>query len=118
MPTMTEEMNVAIEELVMNIIDDYYGWTARGKDELSEVNKEMIDRFNKGVRFEVGNKYIKVIQGGSVWGFVVNTDNDKKFRKGDILKAAGWKAPARNKPRGNVIDGGYSIHWTGPHYLV
>ena len=54
---------------------------------------------------------------GCVWGFVVNTDDDKKFRKGDILKAAGWNAPARNKARGNVVDGDYNIQWTGPNYL-
>jgi len=52
-----------------------------------------------------------------VWGFIVNVDDDKKFRKGDILKPAGFNAPARNKPRGNVIDGGYTIRWTGPEYL-
>ena len=56
--------------------------------------------------------------GGSVWGFIVNTDNDKKFRKGDILKAAGYNAPARNAARGNILDGGYCIQWTGPLYLV
>ena len=27
---------------------------------------------------------------GGVWGFVVNTDDDKKFKRGDILKAQGW----------------------------
>ena len=55
--------------------------------------------------------------GGSAWGCVVNTDNDKKFKKGDILKCAGYSAPARNAARGNVLDGGYNINWTGPLYL-
>ena len=41
----------------------------------------------------------------------------RKFKKGDVLKAAGFNAPARNAPRGNVLDGGFSIRWTGPLYL-
>ena len=40
-----------------------------------------------------------------------------KFKKGDLLKAAGFNAPARNAPRGNVLDGGFNIRWTGPLYL-
>ena len=42
---------------------------------------------------------------GSVWAFIVKED-DGKFKKGDILKAAGGNAPAKNSPRGNVLDGG------------
>ena len=66
-----------------------------------------------------GTKYIKILSnnGGSAWGFVVNTDTDKKFKKGDILKCAGYKAPARNAARGNVLEGNYPINWTGPVYL-
>jgi hypothetical protein len=55
---------------------------------------------------------------GSVWGFVVNTDDDVRFKKGDVLKPAGFNAPARNAARGNVLEGGFSISWTGPHYLI
>ena len=66
-----------------------------------------------------GSKYIKILRdnGGSAWGFVVKTDTDKKFKKGDILKCAGYSAPARNKARGNVLEGNYPINWTGPLYL-
>ena len=49
--------------------------------------------------------------------FVVNTDDDKLFKRGDVLKAAGFNAPARNAPRGNVLNGGFNINWTGPEYL-
>ena len=54
---------------------------------------------------------------GQVWGFVVGVDNDPKFKKGDVLKAAGYNTPARNAPRGNVLEGGFNINWTGPEYL-
>ena len=109
--------------LIENIKEDYLNWTTRcGGRELSDINKTMIAEFNDGLTYKTGSKYIKVITrsaggGGSVWGFVVNTDNDKKFKKGDILKAAGWAAPARNAARGNIVDGGYVINWTGPLYL-
>jgi len=42
---------------------------------------------------------------------------NKKFKKGDLLKAAGFNAPARNAARGNVLEGGFTIRWTGPEYL-
>ena len=113
--TMKNEMTV----LIANIKKDYFDWTMGcAKGTLSEINKTMIAEFNEKLTYKVGSKYIKVInEGAGVWGFVVNTDNDKKFRKGDILKPAGWAAPARNKARGNILDGGYTIRWTGPLYL-
>jgi len=69
------------------------------------------------ITIKEGTKYIKIIKDGSVWGFIVNTDKDKKFKYGDILMAAGYNAPARNKARGNIFEK-YSVAWTGPHYLV
>lgn len=78
--------------------------------------------------FEVGHKYIKVIESNqwqrSVWGFINLTEftNKKgiKFRVGDVLKAAGWRTPALNAPRGNLFDG-YEIvgmRKYGPDYLI
>ena len=112
-------MNTEMTALIENIKKDYFDWTMGcAKGTLSEINKTMIAEFNEKLTFKTGSKYIKVInEGAGVWGFVVNTDNDKKFRKGDILKPAGWAAPARNKARGNILDGGYTIRWTGPLYL-
>ena len=116
-------MNNEMTALIENIKTNYFDWTtrcadAKGRTTLSEINEKMIAEFNEKITYKTGSKYIKVFtEGGSVWGFVVNTDNDKKFKKGDILKAAGYNAPARNAARGNIIDGGYTIRWTGPLYL-
>ena len=115
---MNYEMTNAIHELMNTIKSYYYRFTSRnGKHELTEINKRMIDDFNAGLRFEEGRKYIKVIAGSGVWGFVMKED-DKKFKAGDILKAAGWATPARNKSRGNVLAQDFSwVQWTGPAYL-
>jgi hypothetical protein len=119
------DMTVAVEVLVEAIKTDYRDWmnrsfgglAAKREDglEYSETNRDMIERFEKNLRVEEGKKYIKIIQGGSVWGFVVK-DNGPQFKEGDILKAASWASPAKNAARGNVFNG-YSIAWTGPHYL-
>lgn len=58
----------------------------------------------------------------SSYCFIVLRDFEtrgKQWRKGDILKAAGYKAPAFNRARGNVISDDYGIAtWSGPGYLV
>ena len=116
-------MNNEMNTLIANIKKDYFDWTtgcaaADGRCILSDINKKMIAEFNDKLTYKMGSKYIKVFKlDGGVWGFVVNTDKDKKFKKGDILKAAGYAAPARNAARGNILDGGYTIRWTGPLYL-
>tara|TARA_Y100000022_G_scaffold188866_1_gene187566 strand:- start:708 stop:1052 length:345 start_codon:yes stop_codon:yes gene_type:complete len=114
-------MQKQIETLLETIKTDYFNWTSRnGTRELSDVNKKMIAEFNSELGYSEGKKYIKITKnnGGSVWGFVVATDNHKKFKKGDILKAAGFNAPATNAARGNIFEDEYSVTWTGPRYLV
>ena len=110
-------MNVALEMLVEAIKSDYRNWMLRD-DEYTNTQKKMIADFEAGLGFTEGKKYIKITKdnNGSVWGFVVKADGPK-FKAGDILKAAGWNAPATNAARGNVFDG-YEIRWTGPNYLV
>lgn len=77
--------------------------------------------------YTIGKKYIKIVEcreghPNSVWGFI-NVGN-KKFQVGDVLKAAGWAAPALNAPRGNILEGyevgvAYKTHRVfGPDYLV
>ena len=113
------DFEAKVEALIENIKKDYYRWKDSGKKELDEISYKMIARFNDGLKWEMGKKYVRITtESGAVWGFVVAVDDDKKFKKGDILKPAGWKTPARNAARGNIVEGGYSINWTGPNYLI
>jgi hypothetical protein len=110
-------MNDAMTTLMKTIKEDYYRWTSRNyTKELSEINVNMINEFNENLTFEEGRKYIKVISNRSVWGFIMKAD-DKMFKAGDILKAAGYNAPARNKARGNIFTDLSWVQWTGPAYL-
>ena len=95
------------------MIADYAKFMVPDTDNKKKMNADFIDGFD--IRY--GKKYIKIVCGNSVAAFVVGVDNDKKFKKGDILKPAGWAAPARNAARGNILDGNYPINWTGPLYL-
>jgi len=78
------------------------------------------------ITFEEGRRYVRIVsvrrhkdsqtgeiksEGRSVWGFVDKTN-------GDILKAAGWKAPAKHA-RGNIFSANpfQGCDWTGPAYL-
>ena len=111
-------MQTQIDTLIEAIKTDYIKFATRGGTKpLEGYFANQIEKFDDLIEVKYGNKYIKIIKENSVWGFIVNTDNDKKFKKGDILKAAGWNAPARNAARGNVFEN-YSVAWTGPHYLI
>ena len=46
---------------------------------------------------------MQVVVEASVWGFI-NVGNPN-FEVGDVLKSAGWKTPALNKARGNILKG-------------
>ena len=112
-------METALNTLLDAIRADYYAYTLRGRKEadLSEVNRQMIAEFNKSLSYQEGKKYIKIIRENSVWGFVVKED-DAKFKRGAILKAASWATPAKNKARGNILENDLSwVQWTGPIYL-
>ena len=68
-----------------------------------------------------GRKFVKVIEGSRVWGFVSLVDGEHKgapIKVGDIMKAAGWRAPAKHS-RGSIFDAEMhkSFSWTGPNYL-
>ena len=120
-----KDINLAVNNLVAAANADY---TDRPSGKIDDANdilgsradtiKRMNDRFTKGWVITKGSKYIRFRTADyGTWGFVVNTDNDKKFKKGDLLKPAGYDKPARNAARGNILNGGFQINWTGPLYL-
>jgi hypothetical protein len=77
----------------------------------------MVENYCNNLKYTVGKKYIKIVNNGSAAGFIVNIESDKKFKRGDLLKAASWNAPARNFSRGNIFTDNIadikSIKWTG-----
>ena len=114
-----ETVDAGLANMKAAMINDYVNWTTRNTTrELSDINKKMIGEYSVNFTITYGKKYIKITEkGGGVKAFVVGVDDDKKFKKGDILKPAGWATPARNAARGNILKGGYPIGWTGPLYL-
>ena len=117
-------MREAIEKVLEAMREDYKRWSGRcfSYDAVPESRKtiqdEMTEEYCDGLRVEENRRYWKITSSKgsqtSVSGFIVKA-GDKKFREGDMLKAAGWAAPARNFARGNVLDGSgvKGVRWTG-----
>ena len=102
--------NEAMDNLLVKIEEDYDNWHSPGL-------------YTKKLKLSLkpGSKFIKVVEDNRVWGFVAKVDGTHKglpMLKGDILKAAGWRAPAKHS-RGSIFDSEMhkSFSWTGPNYL-
>ncbi len=106
---IASDLEAGIQRYIAAIKADY-----RGKGELSEVRAEMVKEFDASVRYEIHRKFIKVITGPQtgVHSFIMRED-DGKFKRGDILKAASWRSPAKNFARGNVLGASAHVRWTG-----
>ena len=124
MTILFEKSAETLEEGVNNIIEasklDYARWTDRDGNR-SDYFERTIKAFADKCSVQTGRNYIKVVRDNSVHCFVVAKVTDKLakrgFKIGDILKPAGYNAPALNKARGNVLDGNFAMNWTGPLYL-
>ena len=120
MNELRENIEAGVEAMMEHMRDDYRGWSSRcaRHDETShsksEIRTRMEEEYADELHYTTGSKYIKVTSKNSVSAFVVITTSDKKFSFGDILKPAGWAAPARNFARGNVLDRTFGhVRWTG-----
>ena len=115
----TDDFDESIEIMRQVAISDYAMWCDnRERSEFlnDDYFKKALNEFDENLVVNTrGKKYVKLISGTGVWGFVVKEDDDK-FKRGDILKAASWNAPAKNKARGNIFEE-YDVQWTGPLYL-
>ena len=110
-------LDEGIKNLMAGAKLDYERMSTRnGQTELTGYSKEQVDNWDKKTRVMPGKKYIKIVQDTGVFCFIAKEDF-KHFKKGDILKAAGYNAPALNSARGNVLSGNYPIQWTGPLYM-
>ena len=124
---MSMEVNEGMTNLLSHMKEDYHNWSMccrtvhqNTEDFIreSKIREDMEADYGDGLGYELHTKYIKVTSSKhgscSVCAFVVATENDKKFRFGDILKPAGWKGPARNFARGNILENDFrGVRWTG-----
>ena len=119
-------MREEIEKVLEAMREDYKRWSNWSSNYKpnphsdTKIMNEMIENYCNGLEVTEGSRYWKITSTNgsgtqrSVSGFIVKA-GDKKFLEGDMLKAAGWAAPARNFARGNVLDG-YKVdevRWTG-----
>ena len=110
-------LDEGIKNMMSGAKDDYVRMsTSNGTKELTGYSKDQVDKWDSLIKVSQGKKYIKVVRENGVFAFIVKEDF-KHFKKGDILKPAGYNAPALNSARGNVLTGNYMIQWTGPLYM-
>jgi len=104
-----QDFDSAIDKLVLGIEQNYIDW-CNGREMAGDT-----------MSIKPGRKFVKIIRGTSVWGFVSKVDGTHKglpLKVGDVLKAAGWNAPAKHT-RGNIFDGNQNyFSWTGPNYMI
>jgi len=115
-----------VKNLIKAANADYCDSTSYdGSKTKSDVRLEMEEKFKNGWTIKDGKKYIGIYKSlgnqQSIWGGVVKEDSaNGLLKKGDILKAAGFGSYTLRGAgrRGNVLNGNFSVSWTGASYLV
>ena len=115
-----------VNNLIKAIKADYCDGTSYdGSKTKTDVRLEMEEKFKNGVSIKNGQKYIGIYTSSghqsSIWGGVVKKDSAcGRLKKGDILKAAGYGTYTMVGAgrRGNVLEGNFSVSWTGANYLI
>lgn len=110
---MSDDLQKAVDRIIEKAAEDFSLWCKRSPAFEGDAPDE---DFANSFSYTAGKKYLKIVRGNSVWGFVVLADGGK-FQRGDLLKPASWNAPAKNQARGNVFDPECVVNWTGPLYL-
>jgi hypothetical protein len=112
-------MEQALNQYLEAIKADYRKWNKTEVlsdfQRLETVEGRMTDEFEKNLHVVETQLYYRVHSKTSVHSFIVKEDGPK-FKRGDILKAASWRTPAKNQARGNIF-GEYKTLWTGAWYL-
>jgi hypothetical protein len=99
------------------------------REDIKKDIDKFIDKLNKQFPDQEytissgGGKYVRInhknrkFGGESAWGFISLVDNPTKgFKKGDLLKAAGYNTPAKHA-RGNILNGDAKYDKYSPTYL-
>lgn len=92
-----------LEAFGKSIVDNFELW--------SKTHNNSYNSGKVSIEYEFGKKYVRVIRNDgssrSVHSFV-------EISNGDVWKAASWKTPAKNHPRGNISNITENIScWTG-----
>jgi hypothetical protein len=103
-PAAVADFKSAVSAYLAHLVNDYRRWDKTPADAplpaWAKANFSLVGD---------GKLYAKVINADangtsrSAHSFIVLSDTGK-FKRGDILKAASWKAPAKNFRRGNVFN--------------
>lgn len=76
-----------------------------------------VKEYRESLTYTAGKQYIRIIRKSAhcnqCEGFIVATNQHKKFKYGDMLKADGYTKPALNFSRGNIFTDAYTVKWTG-----